>query len=196
MLEMDTQQPQPSDPALRALYDRLAQMLRATLPPPIGDPAGETGSSSRQALARRDAAAFAVITSLAPADATEGALAAHYVIASAHAAHSLWQAGQHPPASEPAMKLRKQYARFTREALRSRSRLLRLQEARDKREAANADARPKSPQDGEGHGTGGGLPTSDEVMAQPAQPPPSETKPTPPRRSPPTLRLIQGGLAN
>jgi hypothetical protein len=196
---MDTQPPHSSDPDLQALYGRLAQTLCAALPPPIGDAAENAGSSPDQALARRDAAAIALITSLAPADDAEGALAVHCVVASARANHCLSQVGQHPPASDMAMKLRRQYARYIQESLRSRGQLLTIQGARYKRERADAAARQQFLQYGEGQGAGDGLPTpGGSAEAPPAQPhaPPAQPKPAAPRRSPPSLRLIQGGLAN
>jgi len=200
LLEMDPQPPPQSDPALLAFYDRLAPTLRAALPPPIGNPPEGPGSTPEQALARRDAAAIALVTSLAPADAAEAALAVQYVVAGAHASYSLWQVQQHPPVSEAAMKLRTQFARFSRESRRSRSLLLTLQEDRHKRAAADMAARKKtSPPHGEGQSAGGGLASpGGAAVAPPDQPPaPSEeTKPAPPRRSPPALRLIQGGLAS
>lgn len=196
---MDTQPPHSSVPDLQALYGRLAETLRATLPPPIGDAAGNAGSSPDEALARRDAAAIALITSLAPADDAEGALAVHCVVASARANHCLSQVGQHPPASDMAMKLRRQYARYIQESLRSRGQLLTIQGARYKRERVDAAARQKFPQHGEGRCVGDGIPIlGAPAAAPPAQPPapPEETKPGAPRRSPPVLRLIRGGLAN
>jgi hypothetical protein len=196
---MDTLPPHPSDPNLQAFYDRLAETLRAALPPPIDDAAGNAGSSPEQALARRDAAAIAVIRSLAPADAAEGALAVHCVVASARADHCLSQVGQHPPVSDMAMKLRRQYARYIQESLRSRGQLLTIQGARYERERAEATARRQFPQYGESQGAGDGLPILGSSADAPlAQPParPEETKPAPPRRSPPALRLIRGGLAN
>ena len=201
---MNTQQP---DPALRALYANLVQTLVAALPPPIDSTPEDPESDQEDALTRRNHAAIAVLASLAPADATEARLAVQYVAASAHATYCLSLVQQHPPTSEPAMKLRTQFARFEREALRSRSLLLTIQEQRYEREAANRAAGPTSSRPGRGQGAGGGLATPGGAAASPAQspPPPTETKPVPPaevakpappRHSPPALRIIQGGLAS
>jgi hypothetical protein len=105
------------------------------------------------------------------------------------------------------MKLRTQYAKFEREALRIRSKLLTIQEQRYEREAATRAAGPTSSRPGRGQGASGGLATPGGAAASPAQspPPPTETKPVPPaevtkpappRHTPPALRIIQGGLAS
>lgn len=193
---MDTQPPQQPHPALRAFYSHIVETMVAALPPPIGgmpeDPPGE-------ALARRDRIAIAVLASLAPADAAEAALATQCIVAGAHATYYLSQVAQHSAASALAMKLRSQFASFEREARRSRSLLLTMQEKRYKREAANRIARPAPPRQGEGPGAGGDLATQGGgAVAPPTQPPapPEATEAAPPRRSRPVLRIIQGGLGS
>jgi len=188
---MDPHPPHLTDPALVVLCNGVAETLHAALPELVGN--------TPEALAARDAVAMRLVAALAPADAAEAALAAQSVVAGAHAFHCQWLAQQYSPASELGMKLRAQSAGFEHEAERSRSLLLTIQKKRRKREAANVAARPKSPPHGRGQDAGGGLATQGgAAVAQPALPPaPQEaTKPAPARRSPPALRLIQGGLAS
>ncbi len=192
-------QPPPSDPALRISYVRLVDTLRAGLPPPLSNTPGQSGPPSEYAIARRDAAAFAMIASLDPADAIEADLAVQYVVASAHATHALHQARQHPPSSEAAIKLRGQSAQLEQDAQCTRSLLRARQVARRRRQAADAVARKTAARSSPGQSAGGGLASQGgAAVAPPAQPPapPEETKPAAPRRSPPALRIIQGGLAS
>jgi glucosamine 6-phosphate synthetase-like amidotransferase/phosphosugar isomerase protein len=189
---MDTY-PSQIDPALMAKYDQVMQTVRATLPPPIGN--------MPEDLVRRDAQAMDLVVCLAPADETEAALVTQYVVTGAHARYCIWQIGQYSPVSDEAMKLRKQAASLMEQSGRTRSRLLAVQEARYKREAAaNVAARPGSPvQDAaQAIGSGGATPDGSGAAMPPAQQPvPAEPiKPAPPRSSPPALRLIQGGLAS
>jgi hypothetical protein len=204
---MNTHPPQQPDPALQAFYADIVQNLVTMLPPPIDNMSEDSGSSPAVALARRDRAAIALLASLAPANAAEAMLAVQYVAAGAHATYCLSQVREHPPASDLAMKLRTQFASLEREAQRTRSRLLKMQEARYKREAANRAARPPPPRHSVGQGAGGGLATQGgPAVTPPLQPPapsealvpapPEAAKPAPPRHSPPALRIIQGGLAN
>jgi hypothetical protein len=198
---MNTQEPK-ADPLSLASDGELAQILCAALPPPLlGNVPGYPPVTPEEALARRDAAAIALLRSLEPADQTEAALAITCVTTSAHATDCLSQVQLHRPESDQAMKLRMQFARFSRESLRARSALLTLQEQRYKREAAarRAAAQRAMAQDAANGianpGDAGAAQSAQPPAAkQPVQPPPAGTKSAPSRRSRPALRVIQGGL--
>jgi hypothetical protein len=186
---MDTQQPRQSDPTLRAIFNHLIKGLRAMLPPPMGDTPDD--------LARRDASALAVATSLAPANAAEAGLTAQHIAFSAHAMYAQWLIRQLRPADKLTMTLRGQFASAERDARRYRARLLTLQEERYKREATGIAAQQRSSPHGEGQGAGGGIaPHSGIAITSPAQPPvPTKaTQPASPRRASPAFRVIEGGL--
>jgi hypothetical protein len=185
MLAMNQQQPPQSDPALMALHSQLVQTLRTTLPPPMG--------RTPEDIARRNAAAVALATSLAPANAAEAALTVKHVVAGALGDHAVWLAQRQVPGGTVAKRLAAQHAEFVREAQHTRSLLLAAQLERHQRENADRAARRLSPQHGERQdaGTGPAIPGS-AAEASPAQPP----SPPQQRHAPPTLRLIQGGLAS
>lgn len=191
---MDTYPTHQSDPAFLALRDHLAQHLRSALPQPIGSAADDSESPSDHALACRDAAALARIESLAPADPAEAALAAQHVIAGAHANHCVYLFKQHAPASDQAIILRKQIVGLLREARRSLSLLTSLQEQRYKQGVAAMASRETFAHPGGDQDAGGDFTNPAGNTAAP--PLPEKARPAPPRRSPPALRLIQGGLAS
>ena len=122
--------PDPDPQRQRQIYLQLVHELLAMLPPAV-----DTGPDTRASLDRRIQTATALVAAMLPATAEEADLAVHAVAASAHASDCLRQAVQQ--ASDPAMalKLRAQAASMGREARGYRALLLRLQAAREKREA-------------------------------------------------------------
>jgi len=127
-------------------YYQLIHTLRLTLPPPLSDRADD--------LLRRDHAAIARIAALVPANAAEADVAAQFVAASEQwkdclrlanvaetsappkvASEAPAKAGATP---EWAMKCRAQATSMMRQANSALRLLLRLQEARGKREADHA----------------------------------------------------------
>jgi hypothetical protein len=133
-----TTQPPPTDPVLqlqRAVYDQIAHTLHAMLPPPVAGTPEDPESDPELALARRDRAAIAQAAALAPANADEAELAAHYVAIGAHASDCLRLAVQYAADTKIATKLNAQSAAMMRAAQAHRSLLLRVQAVRRKREA-------------------------------------------------------------
>ena len=119
-----------ADPDLqlpRDIYHQLVHSLFAMLP---ADPSGTQEDRSRQARV-----ALAQVAALLPANADEADLAAHYVAASAHAADCLRQAARNATHFDCATKCRAQASAMMRQARGYRSLLLRVQAARQKREA-------------------------------------------------------------
>jgi hypothetical protein len=201
---MDPQPPPAA--AMIAICEDLVRSFRDRLPP-VG--------TTPEEFDDRDAAAVALVLSLAPANGSEAALVAKYVIARSHAAHRLSLVKLYAPASEKATKLRTQGARFERRARLLRTRLLIMQEAHYYTPKAAFQA-PRLAWDADreaGRGVGGGpAPQADAAVAPPGPPPEQNaeaviaslaappagaaTKPAAPRRKPPVLRVIQGGVAS
>src|SRR5208337_1903423 len=102
------QPPDPADQRQRDILDEALRILRATLPRPLAD--------TPEARARRDRVALAEVVSLAPANLVEAGLAAHGVVAAAHAADCLRQAAQHAADPKCVAHLRAQAASMGREA--------------------------------------------------------------------------------
>jgi len=193
MLEMDTYQTPQSDSALLAFHVRLAESLCAVLPPPLdATPEGVTNSHN---------AVLALVRRLGPVDDAEAELAFRYTVARVNGVHCEYQAREHPRGSKPAMKLIAQGARLAREGMGIWSMLATVQDERRRREKTNVVALPTSlPHGGEpvaDSGVAAEAPAG-AAAAPPAQSPasPAEAKPDRPRRSPPALRIIQGGLAS
>jgi len=113
-------------------YYQLIHTLRLALPPPPGVKPGP------DELLRRDHAAIARIAALVPANAAEADLAAQFVAASEQWKDCLRLAQAPETTPEWAAKCRAQAASMMRQANSALRLLLRLQEAREKREAANA----------------------------------------------------------
>ena len=111
-------------------YHHLVRTLCLTLPRPPG--------GSEQDLARRDHAAIARISALAPANAAEADLAAQFVAASEQWKEGLRLAQLPEAAPERAAQCRAWADRMMRQANSALRLLLRLQELRQKTEADNA----------------------------------------------------------
>ncbi len=108
-------------------YYHLIRTLRLTLPPPLSD--------GPEDLARRDHAAIARVAALVPANAAEADLAAMFVAASEQWKDCLRLAQLPETTLEWAAKCRAQAIGMMRQANGALRLLLRLQEARGKREA-------------------------------------------------------------
>jgi hypothetical protein len=108
-------------------YWHLVHTLRLTLPPPLAD--------SPEERARRDHAAIARIAALCPADAAEADVAAQFVAASEQWKECLRLAQSPETTREWAAKCRAQAASMMRQANGALRLLLRLQQARGKRDA-------------------------------------------------------------
>jgi hypothetical protein len=111
-------------------YWHLIRTLRLTLPPPLGD--------DPEDLLRRDHAAIARIAALVPANAAEADLAAQFVAASEQWKDCLRLAQAPDITPEWAAKCRVQALGMMRQANSALRLLLRMQDARAKREADNA----------------------------------------------------------
>jgi hypothetical protein len=116
----------------KSMYYQLIHTLRAALAPV---------SDAPEDLARRDHAAIAQVASLLPANADEVTLAAQYVAASARAIDLTRLANEYRTTDHSfTLKCDAQAAGMMREARGARSLLLRVQAAREKREADPAAA--------------------------------------------------------
>jgi hypothetical protein len=123
----------PSDLALQRqqeIYHQAIGTLRGTLPPPLTD--------TPEAWADRDRTAIAMVAALAPANAAEASLAAWHVATMAHAGECLREAVRHAADPKRAAESRTQAANMGREARGGLDSLLRLQTARQNREADRA----------------------------------------------------------
>ncbi|HSZ88130.1 MAG TPA: hypothetical protein VK822_02020 [Acetobacteraceae bacterium] len=117
----------------RDTYYQLVHTLCASLPPPVTD--------TPEDLARRDNAAIAQVASLLPANADEANLAVQYVATSAQAMLSLRLARDYATADHAFfLKFSALAVGMMRQARSARSLLLRVQAARQKREADNGAA--------------------------------------------------------
>jgi hypothetical protein len=111
-------------------YYHLVRTLCLTLPPPPSD--------SPDALAQRNHAAITRIAALVPANAAEADVAALYVAASEQWKDCLRLVQLPETTPERALKCRAQALSMMRQAERALRLLLKLQEAREKREANSA----------------------------------------------------------
>jgi hypothetical protein len=124
--------PQPPDLTLqlpRDIYYQIVHTLRRSLPPPL--------TASADDRARRDNTAIAEVACLLPANAEEVEIAAQFVAANAQAMVCLRLAQEHADDVPRVLQCTAQSARIMREARGARSLLLRVQTARQKREADN-----------------------------------------------------------
>ena len=124
--------PQPPDLTLqlpRDIYYQIVHTLRRSLPPPL--------TASADDRARRDNTAIAEVACLLPANAEEVEIAAQFVAANAQAMVCLRLAQEHADDVPRVLQCTAQSARMMREARGARSLLLRVQTARQKREADN-----------------------------------------------------------
>ena len=112
-------------------YWQLVHTLRLALPPPLSD--------APEDRLRRDHAAIARVAALAPANAAEADLAAQSVAASEHSKACLHLAQLPDTTADQAAKCRAQAIALMRLAQGALRLLLRLQQARAKREAAGAE---------------------------------------------------------
>lgn len=125
---MPTTTPSPSDHELHfAAYYEAIHRHRAVLPDPLDD--------TQEALARRDHALIVQIASLVPVSPEEIDLGAKYVAAGAYATDCLRQAREHPDDPTKVHQSLAEAASMMRESRGYRSLLLRVQAARQKREA-------------------------------------------------------------
>jgi hypothetical protein len=134
---MDTaEQPDPTHQLPRDMYYLAVHRLRASLPPPIADTVEEH--------VRRDNAAIAEVASLLPVNGEEVTIAVQFVAASARALDALAEAEQFRGVDTMRCdKCTAQAANMMRQSRGFRSLLLRVQTARQKREA-NAAALDKA----------------------------------------------------
>src|SRR5487761_2263735 len=170
------------DPDLTQLpfdsYHQLVHTLCALLPPPVAD--------TPEALARRNRAAIAQVAALVPANAEEANLGAQYVAAGAHAMDCLRLIRVHADDIGLTLKLTAQSASMMRQARGYRSLLLRVQSAREKREANPATRDSAAWTE---HCVLGLMAEALSLSASEpaAEPPVPEVAPPPPRRAVPTL---------
>ena len=125
--------PDPAPELQREIYLQLVHELLAMLPPPV-----DTGPDKRASLDHRIKTVTDLVAAMLPATAEEADLAVRAVAAGAHASDCLRQAVQQAAYPATAMKLRAQAASMGREARGYRGLLLRLQAARERREADDA----------------------------------------------------------
>jgi hypothetical protein len=114
----------------RDIYYVVTQTLRGSLPPPIED--------TPEGWLRRDRTAIATVASLVPVSSAEARLAAHHVAAVAHSDDALRQTVLQAADPKRVAQARAWSASMGREARGFLGSLLRLQAARQKREANDA----------------------------------------------------------
>jgi hypothetical protein len=113
----------------RDMYYQLMHELCGSLPSPLTD--------SPEDLVRRNNAAIAQVASMLPANAEEANIAGRVVLASAQAMEALRESRQPGLAIKLILQCSAQSASMMRQANAARSLLLRVQAARQKREAIN-----------------------------------------------------------
>jgi len=128
--EAQAASPDPEPDLQRKIYLQLVTDLLAMLPAPPNP-----GPDQRAALERRIKTATALVSAMLPATSEEVDLAVRVVAAGAHASDCLREAVRQAGDPAMAMKLRAQAASMGREQRGYRGLLLRLQAAREKREA-------------------------------------------------------------
>ena len=124
--------PRPAVDLTSQLYYQLVYTLTDLLPPPLDD--------SPEALRARNHAAIAKVAALLPANANELDLAAHCIAARAQAEDILRLLRQHAGDIALVMRLNAQYGSMVRTSLAVQGRLMRVQAARQKREAIEGAA--------------------------------------------------------
>jgi hypothetical protein len=130
-----SEQPAPHQPDFdmqleRDIYYVVVQALREGLPPPVED--------TPEGWLRRDRTAIATVASLVPVSSAEARLAAHHVAAVAHSDEALRQVVLQAADPKRLAQARAWSASMGREARGFLGSLLRLQAARQKREAHDA----------------------------------------------------------
>ena len=128
--------PHPTIDVSTRLYYQLVYTLTDLLPPPLDD--------TPEALRARNHAAIAKVAALLPVNANEADLAAQCIAARAQAEEMLRLLRQHTGDIGLTMRLNAQYGSMMRTSLSVHARLMRVQAARQKRQAidgaANQDA--------------------------------------------------------
>ena len=125
----------PPHPAINlstTLYYQLVYTLTDLLPPPLDD--------SPEALLDRNHAAIAKVAALLPVNANEIDLAAQCIAARAQAEEMLRRLRRHSDDIGMVMRLNAQYGSMVRTSLSVHGRLMRVQAARQKREAIDGAA--------------------------------------------------------
>lgn len=121
-----------TDPSLqltRDIHYQIVHTLRGSLPPPLTD--------SSDDIARRDNAFIAQVAAMLPANANEANIGAQHVGAQAQAMACLREANRPNQTTKIMLQCTAQAASMMRQANATRSLLLRIQAARQKREANN-----------------------------------------------------------
>ena len=168
-------EPEPADPTLRLtrdVYYMLVHTLRSTLLPPVIDTPEE--------FARRDNAAIGQVAAMLPGNADEAYLAAQCVAARLYGMDCIHLARAFAETDQMwAGKCAAQGNSSLRESRQARSLLLRLQTAREKREADNAATDRAAWSE---HCTIGLMTNAlaEAPTAAPAEPPPAPPAPEPP----------------
>jgi len=130
---METSSPPPQTVDLSTtLYYQLVYTLTDLLPPPL--------DNSPEALRARNLAAIAKVAALLPVNANEADLAAQCIAARAQAEDILWLLRQHAGDIQLVIRLNAQYGSMVRTSLSVHARLMRVQAARQKREAIEGAA--------------------------------------------------------
>jgi hypothetical protein len=125
-------QPHPTIDLSTGLYYQLVYTLTDLLPPPLDD--------TPEALRARNHAAIAKVAALLPVNANEIDLAAQCIAARAQAEEMLRLLRQHADDIGVVMRLNAQYASMVRTSLSVQGRLMRVQAARQKRQAIDGAA--------------------------------------------------------
>jgi hypothetical protein len=167
----------------RDIYYVVAQALREGLPPPIED--------TPEGWLRRDRTAIATVASLVPVSSAEARLAAHHVAAVAHSDEALRQTVLQAADPKRVAQARAWSASMGREARGFLGSLLRLQAARQKREAHDASRESAAWSE---RSTLGLMTQAMEIMPPPAAPsplpaPPVQPAPPPAAELPPSRYL-------
>ena len=170
---MDTQPALPADRFLQGLYEDTIRSVLAALPPPIDD--------SPEGRGVRDAAIWALVRQLAPADREQSALVVRYIAARAYGEHCRHEANGLPSSSRQAQRLIAEANHMGQLAKQAHSALETAQSKR-RRQEGSEPARAPEPAPAI-------LPSRPVVQTTAAQPVPAPW----PR---PALRVIQGGLAS
>src|ERR1700712_3157979 len=124
--------PYPTFDLATDLYYQLVYTLTDLLPPPLDD--------SPDALLTRNHAAIAKVAALLPVNANEADLAAQCIAARAQAEDLLRLLRENAHDLALVMRLKAQYASMLRTSLSVHARLMRIQAARQKREAIDGAA--------------------------------------------------------
>ena len=153
----------------RDIYYVVVQALREGLPPPVED--------TPEGWLRRDRTAIATVASLVPVSSAEARLAAHHVAAVAHSDEALRQVVLQAADPKLVAQARAWSASMGREARGFLGSLLRLQAARQKREANDASRESAAWSE---RSTLGLMTEAMEIMPPASVPAPPAAAPSPP----------------